>query len=70
MVFYIVRFLIGIDYVKILLLIVLLGGIFVFVVDVIVWYLGEVFVGVIILFIGVFYFLYLVKKGGCLIWLV
>ncbi|HCT2604713.1 TPA: iron ABC transporter permease [Staphylococcus aureus] len=64
MVPHIARFLIGTDYVKILPLTALLGGILVLVADVIARYLGEAPVGAIISFIGVPYFLYLVKKGG------
>ncbi|MGT2652711.1 FecCD family ABC transporter permease [Staphylococcus aureus] len=64
MVPHIARFLIGTDYAKILPLTALLGGILVLVADVIARYLGEAPVGAIISFIGVPYFLYLVKKGG------
>lgn len=58
------KILIGTDYAKILPLTALLGGILVLVADVIARYLGEAPVGAIISFIGVPYFLYLVKKGG------
>ena len=64
MVPHIARFLIGTDYAKILPLTALLGGILVLVADMIARYLGEAPVGAIISFIGVPYFLYLVKKGG------
>ncbi|UMT76237.1 iron ABC transporter permease [Staphylococcus roterodami] len=64
MVPHIARFLIGTDYTKILPLTALLGGLLVLVADVIARYLGEAPVGAIISFIGVPYFLYLVKKGG------
>ena len=62
MVPHIARFLIGTDYAKILPLTALLGGILVLVADVIARYLGEAPVGAIISFIGVPYFLYLVKR--------
>ena len=62
MVPHIARFLIGTDYTKILPLTALLGGLLVLVADVIARYLGEAPVGAIISFIGVPYFLYLVKK--------
>lgn len=64
MVPHIVRFLIGTDYAKVLPLTALLGGILVLIADMIARFLGEAPVGAIISFIGVPYFLYLVKKGG------
>lgn len=64
MVPHIVRFLVGTDYAKVLPLTAILGGLLVLVADDIARYLGEAPVGAIIAFIGVPYFLYLVKKGG------
>lgn len=64
MVPHIVRFIIGTDYSKVLPLTAILGGILMLVADMLARYLGDAPVGAIISFIGVPYFLYLVKKGG------
>ena len=64
MVPHIVRFIIGTDYSKVLPLTAIFGGVLVLVADMIARLLGEAPVGAIISFIGVPYFLYLVKKGG------
>ena len=64
MVPHIVRFMIGTDYSKVIPLTALFGGILVLVADMLARLLGEAPVGAIISFIGVPYFLYLVKKGG------
>ena len=62
MVPHIVRFIIGTDYSKVLPLTAIFGGVLVLVADMIARLLGEAPVGTIISFIGVPYFLYLVKK--------
>ena len=62
MVPHIVRFIIGTDYSKVLPLTAILGGILMLVADMLARYLGDAPVGAIISFIGVPYFLYLVKK--------
>lgn len=64
MVPHIVRFIIGTDYSKVIPLTALFGGILVLIADMLARLLGEAPVGAIISFIGVPYFLYLVKKEG------
>ncbi|MBX5319081.1 iron ABC transporter permease [Staphylococcus caprae] len=64
MVPHIVRFIIDTDYSKVIPLTALFGGILVLIADMLARLLGEAPVGAIISFIGVPYFLYLVKKGG------
>lgn len=64
MVPHIVRFLVGTDYTKVLPLTALTGGLFMIVADTVARMLGEAPVGAIISFIGVPYFLFLVKRGG------
>ena len=63
MVPHIVRFLVGTDYAKVLPLTALTGGLLM-ILDTVARMLGEAPVGAIISFIGVPYFLYLVKRGG------
>ena len=62
MVPHIVRFLVGTDYSKILPLTALTGGLLMILADTVARILGEAPVGAIISFIGVPYFLYLVKR--------
>ena len=64
MVPHIVRFLVGTDYARVIPLTAVLGGLLVLVADTLARMMGEAPVGAIISFIGVPYFLYLVKKGG------
>lgn len=64
MVPHIVRFLVGTDYARVIPLTAVLGGLLVLVADTLARMMGESPVGAIISFIGVPYFLYLVKKGG------
>ncbi|KKI58347.1 FecCD family ABC transporter permease [Staphylococcus haemolyticus] len=64
MVPHIVRFLVGTDYAKVLPLTALTGGLLMILADTVARMLGEAPVGAIISFIGVPYFLYLVKRGG------
>ncbi|MGZ2416276.1 ABC-type Fe3+-siderophore transport system permease subunit [Staphylococcus caledonicus] len=64
MVPHIVRFLVGTDYAKVLPLTALSGGLLMIVADTVARMLGEAPVGAVISFIGVPYFLYLVKRGG------
>ena len=64
MVPHIVRFLVGTDYSKVLPLTALTGGLLMILADTVARMLGEAPVGAIISFIGVPYFLYLVKRGG------
>ncbi|MDU6091449.1 MAG: iron chelate uptake ABC transporter family permease subunit, partial [Staphylococcus lugdunensis] len=64
MVPHIVRFLVGTDYAKVLPLTAIMGGLLMIVADTVARMLGDAPVGAIISFIGVPYFLYLVKRGG------
>lgn len=64
MVPHIVRYIVGTDYARVIPLTAVLGGLLVLVADTLARMLGEAPVGAIISFIGVPYFLYLVKKGG------
>ena len=64
MVPHIVRFLVGTDYAKVLPLTALTGGLLMILADTVARMLGEAPVGAIISFIGVPYFLYLVKRGA------
>lgn len=64
MVPHIVRFLIGTDYAKVLPLTAIVGGLLMVLADTVARMLGEAPVGAIISFIGVPYFLFLVKRGG------
>lgn len=64
MVPHIVRFLVGTDYAKVLPLTALTGGLLMILADTVARMLGEAPVGAIISFIGVPYFLYLVKEGA------
>ncbi|UXR71946.1 MULTISPECIES: iron ABC transporter permease [unclassified Staphylococcus] len=61
---HIVRFLVGTDYVKVLPMSAVLGGSLVLAADVLARMLGEAPMSAIISFIGVPYFLYLIRKGG------
>ncbi|WP_374757667.1 FecCD family ABC transporter permease [Staphylococcus sp. 17KM0847] len=61
---HIVRFLVGTDYVKVLPMTAVLGGTLVLAADLIARLLGEAPMSAIISFIGVPYFLYLIRKGG------
>lgn len=61
---HIVRFLVGTDYVKVLPMAAVLGGILVLSADLLARMLGEAPMSAIISFIGVPYFLYLIRKGG------
>ncbi|MEN3090064.1 MAG: iron ABC transporter permease [Staphylococcus pseudoxylosus] len=64
MVPHIVRYLVGTDYARVIPLTAVVGGLLLLVADTIARMLGEAPVGAIISFIGVPYFLYLVKRGG------
>lgn len=64
MVPHIVRFLVGTDYAKVLPLTALSGALLMLVADTVARMMGDAPVGAIISFIGVPYFLYLVKRGG------
>ena len=64
MVPHIVRYLVGTDYARVIPLTVAVGGLLLLVADTVARMLGEAPVGAIISFIGVPYFLYLVKRGG------
>lgn len=64
---HLVRFLVGTDYEKILPLSALFGGALVLIADIIARLLGEAPMSAIIAFIGVPFFLYLIKKGGRLV---
>ncbi len=64
MVPHIVRYLVGTDYARVLPLTAVVGGLLLLVADTLARMLGEAPVGAIISFIGVPYFLYLVKRGG------
>ena len=64
MVPHIVRYLVGTDYARVLPLTAVIGGLLLLVADTVARMLGEAPVGAIISFIGVPYFLYLVKRGG------
>ncbi|UXR78669.1 MULTISPECIES: iron ABC transporter permease [unclassified Staphylococcus] len=61
---HIVRFLVGTDYVKVLPMAAVLGGTLVLAADMLARMLGEAPMSAIISFIGVPYFLYLIRKGG------
>ena len=61
---HIVRYLVGTDYSRVIPMTALLGALLVLVTDTLARMLGEAPMGAIISFIGVPYFLYLVKKGG------
>ncbi|MCS4486477.1 FecCD family ABC transporter permease [Staphylococcus americanisciuri] len=61
---HIVRFLVGTDYVKVLPMSAVLGGSLVLLADLLARMLGEAPMSAIISFIGVPYFLYLIRKGG------
>ena len=61
---HIVRFLVGTDYVKVLPMAAVLGGILVLSADLLARVLGEAPMSAIISFIGVPYFLYLIRRGG------
>lgn len=61
---HLVRFIVGTDYVRVIPLTAILGGVLVLGADTLARMLGEAPVGAIISFIGVPYFLYLVKRGG------
>lgn len=61
---HIVRYLVGTDYSRVIPMTALLGALLVLVADTLARMLGEAPMGAIISFIGVPYFLYLVKKGG------
>ncbi|KIX90684.1 iron ABC transporter [Staphylococcus microti] len=61
---HIVRFLVGTDYVKVLPMAAVLGGILVLSADLLARMLGEAPMSAIISFIGVPYFLYLIRRGG------
>ncbi|MEI3611276.1 FecCD family ABC transporter permease [Pseudogracilibacillus sp. SO30301A] len=61
---HIARFLVGTDYKKVIPLTVVLGGSLVVAADTVARLMGEAPVSAIISFIGVPYFLYLIKKGG------
>ena len=61
---HLVRFLVGTEYEKILPLSALFGGTLVLVADILARLLGETPMSAIISFIGVPFFLYLIKKGG------
>ncbi|AID43480.1 iron ABC transporter permease [Staphylococcus xylosus] len=64
MVPHIVRYLVGTDYARVIPLTAVVGGLLLLVADTVARMLGEAPVGAIISFIGVPYFLYLVKRGG------
>ncbi|MDW5472434.1 FecCD family ABC transporter permease [Staphylococcus equorum] len=64
MVPHIVRYIVGTDYARVIPLTALVGGLLMLVADTVARMLGEAPVGAIISFIGVPYFLYLVKRGG------
>ncbi|MBU0436853.1 iron ABC transporter permease [Staphylococcus casei] len=64
MVPHIVRYLVGTDYARVVPLTAVVGGLLMLVADTVARMLGEAPVGAIISFIGVPYFLYLVKRGG------
>ncbi|PTI83803.1 iron ABC transporter [Staphylococcus xylosus] len=64
MVPHIVRYIVGTDYARVIPLTAVVGGLLLLVADTIARMLGEAPVGAIISFIGVPYFLYLVKRGG------
>lgn len=64
MVPHIVRYLIGTDYSRVIPLTAVAGGLLMLVADTLARMLGEAPVGAMISFIGLPYFLYLVKKGG------
>ncbi|GEQ04370.1 iron ABC transporter permease [Staphylococcus gallinarum] len=64
MVPHIVRYLVGTDYARVIPLTAIVGGLLMLVADTVARMLGEAPVGAIISFIGVPYFLYLVKRGG------
>ncbi|MCG7339810.1 iron ABC transporter permease [Staphylococcus sp. ACRSN] len=64
MVPHIVRYLVGTDYARVIPLTAIIGGLLMLVADTVARMLGEAPVGAIISFIGVPYFLYLVKRGG------
>src|SRR5699024_9433733 len=64
MVPHIVRYLVGTDYARVIPLTAIMGGLLMLVADTVARMLGEAPVGAIISFIGVPYFLYLVKRGG------
>lgn len=64
MVPHIVRYLVGTDYARVTPLTAVVGGLLLLVADTVARMLGEAPVGAIISFIGVPYFLYLVKRGG------
>ncbi|MGJ5712684.1 FecCD family ABC transporter permease [Staphylococcus auricularis] len=59
-----VRYIVGTDYSRVIPMTALLGALLVLVADTVARMLGEAPMGAIISFIGVPYFLYLVKKGG------
>lgn len=61
---HIVRYLVGTDYSRIIPLTAILGGALVLLADTVARMLGEAPVGAVISFIGVPYFLYLVRRGG------
>ena len=61
---HIVRFLIGTDYAKVIPLTAVLGGFLVLLADTVARMLGDAPVGAIVSFIGVPYFIYLIRKGG------
>ena len=64
MVPHIVRYLVGTDYARVIPLTAIVGGLLMLVADTVARMLGEAPVGAIISFIGVPYFLYLVKRGA------
>ena len=64
MVPHIVRYLIGTDYSRVIPLTAVVGGLLMLVADTLARLLGEAPVGAMISFIGLPYFLYLVKKRG------
>lgn len=61
---HIVRFLIGTDYAKVIPLTAILGAFLVLLADTVARMLGDAPVGAIVSFIGVPYFIYLIRKGG------
>ena len=61
---HIVRFLIGTDYAKVIPVTAILGALLVLLADTAARMLGDAPVGAIVSFIGVPYFIYLIRKGG------